>query len=206
LGDLLLAKGTGSLAALSYLRASEMVEESAAQYYTTMASESLLIAQKSKSHLSLHQISEVFHKNSIEARDFYKGVQKNEKFWIESGINPEIAFKDKYFADFNPNDSTQLIPYESKIELIMLLQGVTPDFMPVDTLYKKELLSKIIHKEKIDLSQQDKQNQVDIIRDVSTKKRRILSVLSLVILFNLSLAGTLYFTFRKKNKAKVENT
>jgi tetratricopeptide (TPR) repeat protein len=204
LGDLLLAKGTGALAALSYLKASEMVEESAIEYYTTMANEALLIAQKSKPPLSLHQISNAFQEYSVRGMDFYKGVEKNEKFWIESGINPEDAFKEKYFPNFNSKDSTQLIPYESEIELILLLQGLTPDFVAVDTLYKKELLGKIVHKEKIDLSQQDKQNQADIVRDVSEKKGRILSILSLVILFNLSLAGTLYFIFSKKKKPKIE--
>mgnify|MGYP000389157011 CR=1 FL=1 len=206
LGDLLLAKGTGALAALSYLKASEMVEEPAIEYYTTMANEALLIGQKSKPPLSLLQVSNAFQEYSVRGMNFYKGVEKNEKFWIESGINPEEAFRKKYFPNFNHKDSTQLIPYESEIELILLLQGLTPDFVAVDTLYKKELLGKITHKEKIELSQQDKQNQADIVRDFSGKKRRILSILSLVILFNLSLAGALYFIFSKKKKFTSEQT
>ncbi|MEM6297065.1 MAG: hypothetical protein AAF740_00075 [Bacteroidota bacterium] len=138
LGDLLLAKGTGELAALAYLRAGQFLKnEAKRRMYRYLATQALLISQKYKTSFSTGRLIEVSDSLQSRARLYHQEIDKNEKFWIESGANPVLEFQKKYLKPFAILDT---LPESREEEMILVYrEGISfSDFLIVDGIYEEK--------------------------------------------------------------------
>ncbi|MGF1533491.1 MAG: tetratricopeptide repeat protein [Bernardetiaceae bacterium] len=140
-GDLLLAKGSGELAALAYTQAAHVADpdEYIQKAYRYMATEALLVAQKSKTPFSLNEIQVARDSLVRITKKKQEKVAKNEKFWIESGSNPFQEYQKKYILPQIIADSLPQ-PREPFVELVLDLKHRLPDYLLIDQNRKALLL------------------------------------------------------------------
>ncbi len=138
LGDLLLAKGTGELAALAYLKAGQFLEnEAKRRMYRYLATQALLIKQRYKTSFSTGRLIEVSDSLQSRVRIYHQEIDKNEKFWIESGANPVLEFQKKYLEPLAISDS---LPANREDEMVLVYRGGLSfsDFLIVDGIYEEK--------------------------------------------------------------------
>lgn len=120
LGDLLSARslhlghsdgylGGKQLAARAYLKASyEVDDEKAKQAYRILAEKSLQLQLEStlggfaRQELSLNTLESSFQKELAEAKAWHNELHQNELQWIESGVDVDAAFTQKYYEEATP--------------------------------------------------------------------------------------------------------
>lgn len=142
-GDLLLAKGAGELAALAYLAACQsFTDEGLKKPYEYMATEALLVGQKTGVPYSTKEVKYRLEQMQATALIRQQDISKNQKFWIESGAYPIGEFRKKYLEPQYLQDS----PPENRKQHMSLIakigQGFT-DYLIVDDVRKQEVLSRI---------------------------------------------------------------
>ncbi len=106
LGDLLVSCEPGSdakqLAARAYLKASyEATDPNAKAAYRRKADDALKYQTRttgSNDELTLAELEQQFKEELNDAQAWYGTVARDEKSWIDTGVNVEAAFEKKYYA------------------------------------------------------------------------------------------------------------
>jgi hypothetical protein len=114
------------LAARAYLKASYEVEDDTARdAYREMAKQSLsmqTIHERSDDELTLDQLEQTFAKELEEAELWFEAVEADEYSWIASGVNPEEAFANKYYAE--PEVTSPAVVPVSKKDIALGIAGL----------------------------------------------------------------------------------
>lgn len=197
LGDLLLAKGSGELAAVAYLQAARGLEdESIRRMYRYIGTEALLVSQKTGIPFSLQEVQIKLKAMLEKVAQFHAEVRKNEKFWIESGANPHQEFLKKYVRPNALNDSLPAFR-PAHMELVLQLSDKFTDYLLIDQVRKEEVLTQLQEPE--ENQEAEEETATD---ETEPALRRTQWILVGVMLGNLLLAGLLFWRYGTQTPTK----